>query len=64
MRITQRDRSIDPSLLVDGLHEHSSRGRDADGVEELRMPQGQLDQLPDLCQLALAAADIIVTDLV
>lgn len=28
------------------------------------MPQGQLDQLPDLRQLALAAPDVVVADLV
>lgn len=51
-------------LCVFKLHENASWGRDADGVEELRMPQGELDQLPDLRQLALATPDVIVTDLV
>ncbi len=45
-------------------HEDASWRRDADGVEELRMPERQLDQLPDLGQLALAAPDVIVADLV
>lgn len=46
------------------LHEDASWGRDADGVEQLRMPQGEFDQLPDLCELSLAAPDVVVADLV
>ena len=51
-------------ILIFISHEYSTRGRDADGVEQLGMPQRQLDQLPNLRELSLAAADVVVPDLV
>lgn len=67
--IPLRQKGVPPGCTADmtppwNSHEDTSRGRDADGIEELRMPEGQLDQLPDLCELSLAPADVIIPDFI
>ena len=46
------------------VHEHAARGRDAHGAEDGWVAQGQLDELADGGQLARAAADVVVADVV
>lgn len=46
------------------VHENTTRRLDTDGLEELRMPQRQLNELTDLCHLLAAAADVVIADLV
>lgn len=46
------------------VQEDTTRWLDTDGLEELRMTKGQLDELTDLGHLLPAATDIIVTHLV
>ena len=44
--------------------EDAARGLDADGLEELRVAQRELDHLLDLRELLAAAADVVVAHLV
>lgn len=46
------------------IEQHTAGRGDADGAEQLRVAQGQLDQLPNHGQLLLAAPNVVVPDLV
>jgi hypothetical protein len=45
-------------------HEDTTRRLDADGLEERRVAQRQLDELADLRELLAAAADVVIADVV